>query len=121
MDDYYATTLSEAAHSAPGRTFIVKDCNRGEIGGNLRSLAQITKVMWTVRPDVVVSTGAAPGLFAIAAGRLFGARTIWIDSVANSERLSMSGRLAGFIASQHLTQWPHLSRPKGPRFIGSVL
>jgi len=37
---------------------------------------------------VIVSTGAAPGYFAIVLGRLFGARTIWIDSMANIENLS---------------------------------
>ena len=40
------------------------------------------------RPDVVVSTGAAPGYFALRFGRLFGARTLWLESIANVEELS---------------------------------
>jgi UDP-N-acetylglucosamine:LPS N-acetylglucosamine transferase len=74
-----------------------------------------------VRPDVVVSTGAAPGYFAVRFGRLFGASTIWVDSVANVEELSMSGQMAGRCAHVWLTQWPHLARDGGPMFLGSVL
>jgi hypothetical protein len=74
-----------------------------------------------VRPDVVVSTGAALGYFAVRFGRWFGARTIWVDSVANAEELSMSGQMAGRHADLWLTQWPHLAREQGPAFLGSVL
>ena len=74
-----------------------------------------------VRPDVVISTGAAPGCLAIRFGKLLGARTIWIDSIANVERLSMSGGLARRHADLWLTQWAHLSSDEGPAFRGTVL
>jgi len=73
------------------------------------------------RPDVVVTTGAAPGYFGVLFGRLLGARTAWIDSMANVERLSLSGRKAGRWADLWLTQWPWLTAPDGPRFEGAVL
>lgn len=73
------------------------------------------------RPDVVVSTGAAPGYFAIRAGALLGARTIWIDSIANAEQMSLSGREAGKHVDHWLTQWPHLAAENGPYHHGSVL
>lgn len=82
------------------------------------------RLLWIVLkewPDVLVTTGAAPGYFAIRFGRWIGARTIWIDSVANIERLSLSGRLAGPYADLWLTQWPHLARPGGPQYRGGVL
>jgi hypothetical protein len=72
------------------------------------------------RPDVVLSTGAAPGFFALLFGRLLGARTIWLDSIANIEELSMSGRMARRHADLWLTQWPHLARPDGPECAGRV-
>jgi UDP-N-acetylglucosamine:LPS N-acetylglucosamine transferase len=77
-------------------------------------------VLWE-RPDVVISTGAAPGYFAIRAGKLLGARTIWVDSMANAERLSLSGRRVKSHADLWLTQWPHLAAPEGPYFEGAVL
>lgn len=82
------------------------------------------KLFWIVckeNPDVVVSTGAAPGYLAIVIGNLLRARTIWVDSVANVEELSMSGRLAGRYAHLWLTQWPHLATKEGPQFRGAVL
>jgi hypothetical protein len=73
------------------------------------------------RPDVVITTGAAPGYFAIRFGNWLRARTIWVDSVANVDELSLSGRKAGPHADLWLTQWAHLAKPGGPRFTGSVL
>lgn len=73
------------------------------------------------RPDVVVTTGAAPGLVVLALARLLGARTVWVDSIANAERLSLSGRLAEGRADLVLTQWPELAREGGPRYLGGVL
>jgi hypothetical protein len=77
-------------------------------------------VLWE-RPDVLISTGAAPGFFAVRFGRWIGARTIWIDSIANVEQLSRSGQLVGQYADMWLTQWPHLAKAGGPKYKGGVL
>lgn len=81
----------------------------------------VFKLILRLRPDVVVSTGAAPGYFALLFGKWMGARVIWIDSVANAEELSMSGRNAGAFVDLWLTQWPHLADERGPKYLGSVL
>ena len=62
-----------------------------------------------IRPDVVVTTGAASGYWAIRFGRLIGARTIFLDSIANAEQLSLSARLAVPHADVTLTQWSDLA------------
>lgn len=82
------------------------------------------QVLWRVarfRPTTVITTGAAPGFFAVVFGKLFGARTIWLDSIANGEEMSLSGRKARRWADHWLTQWPELEREEGPKYIGSVL
>lgn len=81
----------------------------------------ILKHILVVRPDVVISTGAAPGFFAIFWGKKLGAKTIWLDSIANIDELSMSGRMAKKYADLWLTQWEHLASPDGPTFAGAVL
>ncbi|KVD75071.1 glycosyl transferase [Burkholderia ubonensis] len=81
---------------------------------------QVMKIVARERPDIVVSTGAAPGLFAVMFGRMLGAKTVWIDSIANSARLSLSGRIARHFASETLTQWQHLETTH-VRFWGCVL
>lgn len=103
------------------RFHAVTDANRWQKGRLVRQLWQIFRIVLRERPDVVVTTGAAPGYFALRLGRLFGARTAWIDSIANAEELSLSGRRAGPHADLWLTQWPHLADEGGPEHRGAVL
>jgi exopolysaccharide biosynthesis glucuronosyltransferase PssD len=100
---------------------VVPEANRWNKLGLVRALLAIFFLIWRERPDVVVSTGAAQGYFAIRIGNLLGARTVWIDSIANGEELSLSGQKAGPHAALWLTQWAHLARPDGPHHRGSVL
>ncbi len=90
----------------------------------LRLVWMFLQMFWLVlrlRPDVVFTTGAAPGLAAIVCGRAMGAKTIWVDSIANSEQVSRSGRHAGRVAHVWLTQWPALARTGGPEHWGGVV
>ena len=59
------------------------------------------------------------GVFAV--GKMIGARCIWVDTVACVERMTLSGRLAKLFADEYLVQWPHLARPDGPHYHGSLL
>ena len=101
--------------------YILPDCNRNQIWQSFQCMVKSVALVFRRRPAIILSTGAAPGFFCLLAGKLIGARTIWIDSVANVERLSKSGQLARWVASDWLTQWEHLARPGGPQFQGSVL
>jgi hypothetical protein len=106
------------------RFLVVPDANRRQIGRLLRLFAAIAWIVLSTRPHAVVTTGAAPGYFAVRLGRLVGARTVWVDSIANAEELSLSGRQAGPHADLWLTQWEHLAAPEGmpgPRHRGAVL
>jgi len=119
---HFATTIAGLAEkSGIERVHLLHDCNRRQPLATLRSCLDVLRVVLAIKPDVVVSTGAAPGLLALAFGKLRGARTIWIDSIANSEQLSMSGNLARHVADLHLTQWEHLAAQGRPAFMGSVL
>lgn len=99
---------------------VIRDANRWSKTALVRCAWSVLSLLLRERPDVVISTGAAPGYFALRIGRLLGARTIWLDSVANAEELSMSGKKAGKVADLWLTQWPHLAGGDGPRCAGSV-
>jgi UDP-N-acetylglucosamine:LPS N-acetylglucosamine transferase len=83
--------------------------------------ARVAMLMIRLRPDVVVSTGAAPGFFAVLFGKKLGARTIWLDSIANPDVMSKSGQKVRPYADLWLTQWEHLAGPDGPKFAGAVL
>jgi hypothetical protein len=116
-------TVNEAYKAdVPGRNFYaINDATRWDKIGLLQLAIKLVWVFWRVRPEVVISTGAAPGYIALRIARLIGARTIWIDSIANVEQLSLSGQKIGKYADLWLTQWPHLAKRGGPRYWGSVL
>lgn len=97
------------------------DANRWQKARLVRQALQVLAVVIRVRPDIVITTGAAPGYFALRFGRWLGARTCWLDSIANAQELSLSGAKAGAHADLFLTQWPEVARPGGPYFRGAVL
>jgi hypothetical protein len=103
------------------RFVVIRDANRHTKLGSVRSAFSVLCLVLRERPDVIVTTGAAPGYFAVRFGRLIGARSIWLDSMANSEELSLSGKLAGRHVDLWLTQWPHMATAKGPHFRGNIL
>lgn len=100
---------------------VIPDSNRSSKIGLIHSAWSIFWLVFRLRPDVVVSTGAAPGYFGVRFGKWLGARVVWVDSMANAEELSMSGAKAGSFVDLWLTQWPHLARQSGPHCFGSVL
>jgi len=119
----FATVKDGYREDVPEAEFrVVPDSNRWNKIALVRTAWAIFLLLVRERPDVVISTGAAPGYFAIRLGGWMGARTIWVDSVANAEELSLSGQKAGACADLWLTQWPHLAKgDKRLRCLGSVL
>ena len=118
----FATTKASYEADVEGAPFrVICDANRTQKFKLLCVFFSILTLLLKENPDVVISTGAAPGYFAVRLARLLGKRTIWVDSIANAEELSLSGQKAGRIVDLWLTQWPHLARPEGPHYKGSVL
>jgi hypothetical protein len=118
----FLTTNKHCRREVAGhRFYLVNEASRWN---KLALLLMALRVMWVIlceRPDFVVSTGAAPGYVAVRLGRLIGARTVWVDSMANADELSLSGQRVGRYADLWLTQWPHLAATGGPSYKGAVL
>lgn len=117
----YATTHKEFAQALSEPVYVVHDANLEKKIELLVLFVQMFWVMLCYRPDVVITTGAAPGFVALFWGKVFRAKTIWIDSIANAEELSTSGKQAKRVADIWLTQWEHLAKEDGPGFQGRVL
>ncbi len=121
FDVVYVTTMAGQAERDGVDAVLVTDSNRDSgLSTSMRTAGHMLSLVRQHRPAVVLSTGAMPGLLAVLFGKLFGARTVWLDSVANAEQLSMSGKLAARFVDLHLTQWPHLATKK-TKYLGSIL
>lgn len=122
-DLHFCSTEKDYAGLVPnGKFSYVPDASRSS--GAFQLLWQslnVLKVLLVVRPDVVVTTGAAPGFFAVFFGKKLGAKTVWVDSIANVDEVSMSGRKAAKYADLYITQWEHLAAKDGPVYYGSVV
>ena len=122
FDVHYATTLEGfAERERLTKVHVLPDANRHRPLRTIACAWTCWNVIRSIRPHYVVTTGALPGLTCGLIGRLFGARTIWVDSIANSERLSMSGTFAGRFAALSVTQWEHLAQDDSPAFHGALL
>ncbi|MGP9799113.1 oligosaccharide biosynthesis protein Alg14 [Halomonas sp. 86] len=93
------------------------------------SICKIISSVWKafgilskVKPDVVISTGALPGLIMCCVAKIMGKRTIWVDSMANCQKLSFSGGIAKYVCDICLTQWEDVSKKnKRVQYWGKVL
>lgn len=106
----FVTTNPEYRSMVEGANFCaVCEATRHQ---KLRMMWLILQISWILireRPSAIVTTGAAPGYFAVRLGKWMGIKTLWVDSMANAEELSLSGQLASKYADKVLTQWSHLA------------
>ena len=119
---HYATTDASASDIIDGsQLHIYPDANKDT---PVRLALCILRLAWIVlrlRPQVVISTGAAGGFLAIRIARLIGARTMFIDSIANARELSISARLSIGVADRVLSQWPGVATLTGTEYRGAVI
>jgi UDP-N-acetylglucosamine:LPS N-acetylglucosamine transferase len=118
----YVSMFENYADAVPGaRLYTIPDASRFDKLSFLKVALKAFWIMVKERPRAVVTTGSAPMLSFILLGRLMGARTLWIDSVANAERMSSSGRLARKLAHRTVSQWPEVAEAEGVECWGSIL
>ena len=105
-----------------GEVYVVGECNRQHPIRVITVLLRCLHIISKERPDVVISTGAAAGCMLCFLGKMIGSKVIWIDSITNVERISLSGRMVRYVADLFLVQWPELAgRYKRIEFVGTVV
>jgi UDP-N-acetylglucosamine:LPS N-acetylglucosamine transferase len=116
-------TVDKAYRSEAGsaRFYTIQDVTRWNKFRWMQTFVKLAYILFREKPDVVISTGALPGYFSLRLAKWLGIKTIWVDSIANVEELSLSGQKIGKHADLWLTQWPHLAKPGGPFYRGAVL
>ena len=83
---------------------------RGPTNRSLRALLANTRLAWRVvrreRPAAILSTGAALAVPFFLAGKLHGARLVYVESLTRTTSLSLAGRLVYPLADAFFVQWP---------------
>ena len=121
---HFFLTTSRIAHGGNSdvRAYYVGFVNRQRWWALIPVFVKVLIALLRERPAVVISTGAAVGCLACAVGRVLGARIVWIDSFANTEKLSLSGRLVRPFADLTLSQWPEVAaRYKDVEYVGELI
>jgi len=124
LETVYITTAEVPRNklSRFGRVYVVGECNRQHPWRVIKVLLQCIRIIFREKPHVVISTGAAVGCIVCFLQWVAGGKIVWIDSIANIEKLSLSGRMVRPIADLFLTQWPELtSRYNKVEYVGAVV
>ena len=121
----FVVTTSEAVRenlTRFGQVHVVGECNRQHGLRVVRVVLTCWRILRRERPDVVLSTGAAPGCVCCFLGKLMGAKIIWVDSITNVGRLSLSGWLVRYIADLFIVQWAELAQKyRGTEYVGTIV
>ncbi len=121
----FVVTTSEAVRenlTRFGQVHVVGECNRQHGLRVVRVVLTCWRILHRERPDVILSTGAAPGCVCCFLGKLMGAKIIWVDSITNVGRLSLSGWLVRYIADLFIVQWAELAQKyRGTEYVGTIV
>ena len=105
-----------------GPTHVIGECNRLHPLRIIKTLFMAVRIVAKERPDVIVTTGSLPLALLCAVAKMTGCKVVWIDSIANTDQLSMSGSFVRHFADLFLVQWPDLaSKYKNAQFVGTIL
>ena len=117
---FVTTSGSHRANVGNGRLHVIADGNRDKPLTVVRMAWQLFWILLRERPDVVITTGAACGYFALRLAKWQRRQTIWVDSIANADDLSMSGKKVRPYADLWMTQWPAVAERSGATYAGRV-
>lgn len=105
-----------------GPTYVVGECDRKKPLQIVLTAMRSTRFLIKERPNVIITTGSLPiAIVCLLAKLMYGAKVVWIDSVAQLDDLSMSGKLLLKRADLFLTQWPEVAeRYPEARYVGEL-
>ncbi|MFT8324379.1 PssD/Cps14F family polysaccharide biosynthesis glycosyltransferase [Oenococcus sicerae] len=81
---------------------------------NLKNLILNTflafKVLWKERPDLIISSGAAVAVPFFYLGKLFGAKTVYIEVFDRMDAPTLTGKLVYPVTDKFIVQWPEMKK-----------
>ncbi len=117
----FAAPDSESLLSGEAVTFAFGPTNRHALN-LVRNLRLAVRTVRRLRPRAVVSTGAGVAVPFLLVGRVCGARTIYVESMARTSGPSLTGRLVHSFVHDFFVQWPQLAGCyRRARYEGSLI
>ena len=105
-----------------GKTYNIGECNRYHPMESIKVITRAFKIMIIEKPDVIITTGSLPLALICLTAKILHKKVIWIDSIANTEKFSLSGRMVYHFADLFITQWPELAmNKKKAEYVGTLL
>lgn len=92
---------------------------------NLKNLIKNTFLAWKVlckeKPDLIISSGAAVAVPFFYLGKLFGAKTVYVEVFDRIDGPTLTGKLVHPIADKFIVQWEEMEQvyPKAVN-LGSI-
>ena len=81
---------------------------------NIKNLIRNTflawKVLWKEKPDLIISSGAAVAVPFFYLGKLFGAKTIYIEVFDRIDKPTLTGKLVYPVTDKFIVQWEELKQ-----------
>ncbi len=125
FDIFYVTTTDvlKKKLEAKAPAYCVGESNRKHKLLALKIFFRCLSIVLKEKPKAIISTGALHGCLLCYLGKLLcRSKIIWIDSITNTERPSLSGRLVYPIANLFILQWEELlTRYKKAEFHGNII
>ena len=81
---------------------------------NIKNLIRNTGLAWKIlrkeRPDLIVSSGAAVAVPFFYLGKLFGAKTIYIEVFDRIDKPTLTGKLVYPVTDRFIVQWEGMKK-----------
>jgi UDP-N-acetylglucosamine:LPS N-acetylglucosamine transferase len=120
LDEYDTSYVSTFQSDLPN----YKQVNDANMQNKIQLFFQLLQLIFIIiknRPDVIITTGASVGFFSLMIGKFLRAKTIWLDSIANGEEMSLSGKKAKPFADVWLSQWEDVAKFENATYQGKVI
>jgi len=88
----------------------------------LRNLWLAHKLLRQHKPDMILTTGSGVAAPFIWLARLYGTRSVFVESITRITEISLTGRISKPFATKLLVQWPELVQQyRGTEYHGRIV
>ncbi|MFC2044887.1 PssD/Cps14F family polysaccharide biosynthesis glycosyltransferase [Chloroflexota bacterium] len=83
----------------------------------------LLKILWREKPAIIVSTGGEIAIPAFYIAKLFGSKTVFVETWTRIQFPTWTGKLVYPISDVFLVQWPEILRRYGKRakYVGGIV